>query len=71
MTRDTNPHIGHMAGDVYRCLEHSRKPLSVMGLSISLGIWPWDVFMALGWLAREDKVRFRRNLAALMVELKK
>jgi hypothetical protein len=42
-----------------------------MGLSISLGIWPWDVFMALGWLAREDKVRFRRNLAALMVELKK
>jgi len=71
MTKDTQAHIGHLAGLIYRRLEREGKPASAMGLASKLRLWPWDVFLALGWLSREDKVRLRRRLVALMVELKK
>ncbi|MBD3387478.1 MAG: hypothetical protein GF416_00490 [Candidatus Altiarchaeales archaeon] len=70
MTRYTRPHVGHLAGVVYRALERD-QPLSVLDLSLKTGLWPWDVLLALGWLSCEDKVKFRRNLAALMVEIKR
>jgi hypothetical protein len=71
MTRDTHAHLGHNAGLVYKCLEKRRGPMSVMDVAFTLRMWPWDVLMAFGWLAREEKVRFHRNLLALMAELVK
>jgi hypothetical protein len=70
MARDTIAHIGHLAGQVYKCLEREKRPLSVMDVSLKLGMWPWDVLLAFGWLAREDKIRFHRSIAALQAELK-
>ena len=71
MTKDTQAHVGHLAGLVYRRLEREGKPASAISLALKLGLWPWDVFMALGWLSREDKVRLHRKMLALMAELKK
>ena len=71
MTMDTRAHIGHLAGLVYRGLEGGGKPLSVLDIAFKLKMWPWDVFMALGWLSSEDKVKLRRNLLALIAELRR
>ena len=47
--------IGPAAGDVYRCLE-SNGPATVSAIKKATGHKDATVAMALGWLAREDKV---------------
>ncbi|MFH0861613.1 MAG: winged helix-turn-helix domain-containing protein [Candidatus Altiarchaeota archaeon] len=71
MTHYTHAHLGHLAGEVYRCLEQEGRAMSVMDLSVKKRMWPWDVVLAFGWLQREDKIRLHRRLAALTAELKK
>ena len=71
MARDKHAHIGHVAGRVYHCLERCHKPASVLWLSWAVKAWPWEVFLALGWLSREDKVRLWRFGIALVAELKR
>ncbi len=71
MTHYTHPHVGHLAGEVYRCLEEEGKGMSVLDVSVKKRIWPWDVLLAFGWLEREDKIRLNVRLAALTAEVKK
>ena len=47
--------ISTTAGDVYRCLE-SNGPASVTAIKKATGHKDATVAMAIGWLAREDKV---------------
>jgi hypothetical protein len=70
MTRDTHAHIGHLAGVVYRALERRGGKMSVLDLSLSERLWPWDVIMAFGWLEREGKIKLSRSLFALMASLR-
>lgn len=51
-------HIGEIAGLVWHALEN-RKAISVQELSRMLSQNVIDVAMAIGWLAREDKVYLR------------
>ena len=71
MTHYTHAHLGHLAGEVYRCLEREGKPMSLLDIALRNNLWPWDVLLALGWLAREDKLKLHFTLVALMAELKK
>ena len=47
--------IGTAAGDVYHCLE-SNGPATVTAIKKATGHKDATVAMAIGWLAREDKV---------------
>ena len=47
--------IGSAAGDVYRCLE-SNGSATLSAIKKATGHKESTVAMALGWLAREDKV---------------
>jgi len=50
--------IGSVAGDIWRTLEE-KGPLAVDALPKRLkGTTSKEVYMALGWLAREDQVQF-------------
>ena len=71
MTHYTHSHVGHLAGEVHRCLEQEGRAMSVMDVSLKIRMWPWDVLLAFGWLESEDKVRLRRRLAAITAELKR
>jgi hypothetical protein len=69
VVRDLHPHVGHTAGLVYKAIEKSGKPMSVLTLCLHLKLWPWEVMTALGWLSREGKVKLWKNVFALMAAL--
>jgi len=53
--------IGETAGEVWRVLADEGAPMSLAQLA-KRGDQPRDVIMqAIGWLAREDKVRIEEN----------
>lgn len=62
--------IGLAAGDIYRILEsNGEMPMTRLARKANL---PLNLFyMGLGWLAREDKIRFRREKRTVFVSLKK
>jgi hypothetical protein len=61
--------IGQTAGMVYRFLE-KKKEASTTELLKEIKV-PYDILqMALGWLAREDRIRFEKVKRSLKVSLK-
>ncbi len=61
--------IGQTAGMVYRLLEE-KKESTTTDLARDLKV-PHDVLqMALGWLAREDRIKFDRVRTSLKISLK-
>lgn len=61
--------IGQTAGMVYRFLE-KKKEASTTELLKELDV-PYDILqMALGWLAREDRIRFEKARKTLKISLK-
>lgn len=62
--------IGTTAGKVWRAL-HNEGELSLSALKKAVGGQTVLVDWAIGWLAREDKIIFRKDKNALKVALKK
>ncbi|MFP4687415.1 MAG: winged helix-turn-helix domain-containing protein [bacterium] len=61
--------IGFEAGDVYRELENSSGKLKATDLKNSLDLSTSSIYLALGWLAREDKVKVYKKGNSVRVEL--
>lgn len=64
-----NPQIGETAGNIWRTLE-TEGPLRLAALKKEVDAPDMVFFMALGWLAREDKLAFDVEGRAYRVQLK-
>ena len=60
--------IGEMAGRVWEVLQE-RNELAISQLPKSLGETPAITYQALGWLAREGKVEYRKVKKTTYVSL--
>lgn len=58
--------IGESAGKVWRYLE-AQGPRSVSQIQRGTGLSQSLTYLALGWLAREGKIRFEQEGRALLV----
>ena len=62
--------IGFDAGNVYRYLEEQGKKTKATDIKSELGISTSAVYLALGWLAREDQVSIYKKGNSVRVDLK-
>ena len=63
--------IGASAGEVWRALEQNGKPMDIKALKKATTLrTEKEVYAALGWLAKEDKLNFDGGGKDLMVSLK-
>lgn len=60
--------IGENAGKIWKLLSDSGQ-LSVSGIKKAADMKDKDLYMGLGWLAREEKVKFDMKRNQLLVEL--
>lgn len=60
--------VGEIAGQVWRAMEH-KSDISVQELARILSLNVIDVAMAIGWLAREDKIFIRTTNNITLVSL--
>ena len=60
--------IGTNAGKIWNLLDESGE-LSVKQIKVKLDLTDKDLYLALGWLARETKLSFIENKKDLMVAL--
>jgi predicted transcriptional regulator len=64
-----NEKIGQAAGQIWQELSKVQEPVSVTALSKKANINSQMAQMALGWLAREGKVRFEEKGKTISVSL--
>lgn len=57
--------VGFRAGDVYQALAAAEKPLSVAEISKAAKISEEEVYLGIGWLFKEGKVKDEDNLITL------
>lgn len=62
--------IGHAAGKVWEVLEKNGK-MNISQISKAINEKPATVNQAIGWLAREDKIKFEIKGASSLISLKK
>ncbi len=65
----SNDMIGNMAGDIWKVLSE-RGAQTLAGLKKSLDAPDDQVMLAVGWLAREDKLTFETNGRTITVSLR-
>ncbi|MHB8156603.1 MAG: winged helix-turn-helix domain-containing protein [Desulfocucumaceae bacterium] len=63
------PLIGEYAGRVWQVLKE-KSPQNLAALEKAAGLKEQWLYLALGWLAREDKVAFTAKGKLVMVSLK-
>lgn len=64
-------YIGFNAGLVWQALDQSKKPMDVKTLKKVTKIrTEKDVYAAIGWLAKEDKLEFEGDEKDFLVSLK-
>jgi hypothetical protein len=63
-----NPGIGKNAGKVWQTLKE-KGPLVASAIKKATGLDDKSLYMALGWLAREGKVKFETKLGLVYVSL--
>ena len=56
---------GFRAGDVYQALAASEKPMSVAEIAKAANITCEEVYLGIGWLLKEGKVKNEENLITL------
>lgn len=61
--------IGTAAGVIWKILK-DKGETSVSRLGKTTGLSSSMLHLALGWLAREDKIRFRRDRRTTLISLK-
>jgi len=64
-----NPTIGEDAGKIWQAL-NSKGELSTAQVLKETGLVEKNAYMAVGWLAREDKLQFRQSGKQFYVSLK-
>jgi len=64
-----NEKIGQAAGQIWKVLSTSQEPVSIAALSKKADINSQMTQMALGWLAREGKLKFEEKGKTLSVSL--
>lgn len=64
-----NDKIGQAAGQIWQVLSKSQEPMSIAALSKKADINSQMTQMALGWLAREGKLKFEEKGKTLCVSL--
>lgn len=57
--------VGFRAGDVYQALAAAEKPLSVVEIAKAANISNEEVYLGIGWLLKEGKIKAEDNLLAL------
>lgn len=65
----TTHEIGITAGKIWKTL-HAEGEMSVAALKKAVGVKNATVDWAIGWLAREDKISFRKEKNVLKIALK-
>lgn len=63
------PKIGENAGKVWKVL-NEKGPLNLSALKKAVKLDDRDLYLALGWLAREDKVTLEKSKNAVSIRLK-
>lgn len=61
--------IGHVAGNIWKKLNEEGE-MVITGLKRRTGLSVSMFYLGLGWLAREDKLNFRKDKRAIYVSLK-
>jgi hypothetical protein len=61
--------IGENAGKVWKTL-HDKGGLNLSSLKKASKLDDRQLYLALGWLAREDKVNFKQEKTQILVSLK-
>jgi hypothetical protein len=61
--------IGQAAGQIWQCLATTSEPVSVSALSKKTNLNSQMTTFGLGWLARENKLRFEEKGKTLYVSL--
>ncbi|MGC9444022.1 MAG: winged helix-turn-helix domain-containing protein [Candidatus Methanospirareceae archaeon] len=64
-----NDEIGRIAGEIWHLLTE-RGEMSLSGVVMALNTAQSTAYMALGWLAREDKLEFVKKRRGIVVRLK-
>jgi hypothetical protein len=64
-----NEEIGRIAGEIWHLLK-DRGEMSLSGVVMALNTSQSTAYMALGWLAREDKVEFVKKRRGIVARLK-
>jgi hypothetical protein len=64
-----NEEIGNVAGQIWRLLKE-RGELSISSVVQGIPAPQSSVYMALGWLAREEKLQFIKKTRGMAVKLK-
>ena len=66
-----NEKIGASAGAVWRFLSEVNEPSSIIKIKTRLSLSNSEVFLALGWLSRENKVAMEAKGNTIFVSIKK
>lgn len=66
-----NDKIGQVAGEIWRLLNAVAEPASVLKIKTSLSLPNSAVHLALGWLARENKIVMEEKGNTIFVSIKK
>lgn len=61
--------IGQAAGQIWKCLATASEPMSISALSKKTDLNSQMVSFGLGWLARENKLRFDEKGKTLLISL--
>ena len=64
-----NEEIGRIAGEIWHLLTE-RGEMSLTSVVMALNTGQSTAYMALGWLAREDKLEFVKKRRGIVVRLK-
>jgi len=64
-----NEEIGRIAGEIWHLLK-DRGEMSLSGVVMALNTSQSTAYMALGWLAREDKVEFVKKRRGIVARLR-
>ena len=64
-----NEEIGRIAGEIWHLL-NERGEMSLSSVVMALNTTQSTAYMALGWLAREDKLEFVKKQRGIVVRLK-
>ena len=66
---EMNAEIGRTAGEIWHLLKE-RGEMSLSGVVMALSTSQSTAYMALGWLAREEKLEFVKKQRGIFVRLK-
>jgi hypothetical protein len=62
--------IGFNAGKIWSYLNNKNEPVDVLELKFQLKLTNTDLYLALGWLSREDKIVYLIENNRIKVKLK-